>query len=550
MSFFLTGDQDATVKREWLGLTCAFFWFFGSMISYYQPFFTGTRTELTFMLLLCAGLVVSALAAQKNPEALEKALPAATAAGAACTGLIPFVPVRAASLLFWLSALLMAPLLSRRLYGVLSLAREGTRVRAYVSAVAATIVIQMIWALAPLPYSVKFPLLSLFALAGLWGALSSLPRFERAALPAAELKKTPALAARVAAVFLLLVLLNIFNTLIHTHVLMSSLGNDDLFSLAAWAVVPLSFLFYAYLSDKGMERVGFSFGLALILIGCFAALAPENGVFAAPLLVLGEFGGTITEFSFLTMPLLFFPFSARPRLVAVSGLIAHTLLASALSWTQDLWLPTILLSERIERPLVIFGAVCALALVPLVFFVWRRQEDSTLMAALLNLRRRQEEQAAACSAAAMPAALAEADSSAASQVWTQPLDLVEGEFLVAQLLCEGRSRAEIAEALNLSPAKVSEHLRALRQKLESREPLGCSPEALTLARKYALTSREAEVLSELLLGRSNAEISANLHIEETTVKTHVGKVLKKSGVKNRSELIAKVRSSEAPRGDV
>ncbi len=541
MILFLTGDQDATLKREWFGLVCAFFWFFGSMISYYEPFFSGTIIELVFMLLLCAGLVGSALTAENHSETFEKALPAVTMLGAACTFLIPFLPVRAASLFFWLSALLMAPLLSRRLYGVLLLAREGMRMRAYISAVAVTIVIQMIWAIAPLPFSVKFPLLSLFAPAGLRGALSGLPRFERAALPRAERKKTPELTARMAAVFLLLVLLNIFNTLIHTHVLMGSLESDDLFSLAAWAVVPLSFLFYAHLSDKGMERVGFSVGLALILIGCFAALAPENGVFAAPLLVLGEFGGTITEFSFLTMPLLFFPFSARPRLAAVSGLVTHTLLASALSWTQDLWLPTILLSEQIERPLVIFGAVCALALIPLVFFVWRRQEDSTLMAALLNLRMRQEEQADTCSAEARSALLADAGG-VASPVWTQPLDLVEGEFLVAQLLCEGRSRSEIAERLSLSSAKVSEHLRALRQKLESREPLGCSKEALFLAGQYSLTSREAEVLSELLLGRSNAEISANLHIEETTVKTHVGKVLKKTGVKNRSELIAKVRS--------
>ena len=380
-------DKISSLFCEWRGLVCAFVWFFCSMYCYYEPFFSGTWTVLLFILLLCAGLAGVSLLFGKRPALKDKTLLVATASGAVCTGLIPFLPGYAGALLYWLSALLMAPLLCRRLYGVLTAAKENTRIRMYISAVSVTIVVQMIWVLMPLPFTVKFPVLSAFALSGLWGAGARLPEHRAEALPVLSGFKTPFQLARIAAVFVLFVLLNIFNTIIHTHVLAGSLNDSDLFSLVTWATVPLSFLFFAYFSDRRRERLGFSIGMAMILVGCFVALMPEGSILTAPLLLLGEFGGTITEFCFLTMPLLFFSFSPKPLFVAVCGLIAHTLFASAVSWTQDLWLPQALLQEPIGRPLVIFGAVCVMALTPLAFSVWKRHEDLTLMSALLGLKK-------------------------------------------------------------------------------------------------------------------------------------------------------------------
>lgn len=50
-----------------------------------------------------------------------------------------------------------------------------------------------------------------------------------------------------------------------------------------------------------------------------------------------------------------------------------------------------------------------------------------------------------------------------------------------------------------------------------------------------LTRREKDILYQITLGKSNKEISADLHITEKTVKTHITNILGKMGLQDRTQ---------------
>jgi DNA-binding NarL/FixJ family response regulator len=67
-------------------------------------------------------------------------------------------------------------------------------------------------------------------------------------------------------------------------------------------------------------------------------------------------------------------------------------------------------------------------------------------------------------------------------------------------------------------------------------------------RDLGMTERQGEVLALIMQGKSNKEICRVLDLSESTVKNHVGRILKALKVHNRTEAVVAIVSHERTRG--
>jgi DNA-binding NarL/FixJ family response regulator len=113
-------------------------------------------------------------------------------------------------------------------------------------------------------------------------------------------------------------------------------------------------------------------------------------------------------------------------------------------------------------------------------------------------------------------------------------------------------REQLADAVRTVAAGESLLHPALTRRLVERfvqgPPPGRRPPALA-----SLTGREIEVLRLVGRGLSNTEIAAELFLGEATVKTHLGRVLAKLGLRDRVQAVVTayetglVRAGDSPR---
>jgi DNA-binding NarL/FixJ family response regulator len=99
----------------------------------------------------------------------------------------------------------------------------------------------------------------------------------------------------------------------------------------------------------------------------------------------------------------------------------------------------------------------------------------------------------------------------------------------AELLVAGIRAVNSGESL-LAPTVT-------RRMIESFLGRTRSPEAGAAGRLAALTQREREVLQLIARGLTNGEIASELFVSETTVKTHVGRILSKLGLRDRVQAV-------------
>lgn len=101
---------------------------------------------------------------------------------------------------------------------------------------------------------------------------------------------------------------------------------------------------------------------------------------------------------------------------------------------------------------------------------------------------------------------------------------VPAEDLVTAIRTVARGEAVVAPRI----------LRRLLDRFASALP---DPNAAPPRSLDVLTDREREVLVQVAKGLSNAEIAAVLSVSETTIKTHVGHVLTKLGLRDRVQAV-------------
>ena len=119
-----------------------------------------------------------------------------------------------------------------------------------------------------------------------------------------------------------------------------------------------------------------------------------------------------------------------------------------------------------------------------------------------------------------------------------PMELARTHLEMARAMSERSPEVAIAEAKaalkafeRLEAARLADAAGALLRSLGA--PIRTGPKGVG-----ALTRREAEVLELVGAGLSNPEIADRLYITRKTVETHVGNILSKLGLRNRTEAAA------------
>ncbi|MFJ7496804.1 response regulator [Streptomyces sp. NPDC097727] len=98
-------------------------------------------------------------------------------------------------------------------------------------------------------------------------------------------------------------------------------------------------------------------------------------------------------------------------------------------------------------------------------------------------------------------------------------------------------RAVAAGDCVISPSLTRRLIDAFTTSRSQRTP-GSSPLSPEQRRQLAgLTEREREVLAAVATGWSNAEIATHLHLAESTVKSHVSRILGKIDVRDRVQAV-------------
>ncbi|MFI6481939.1 response regulator [Nonomuraea sp. NPDC050663] len=104
-------------------------------------------------------------------------------------------------------------------------------------------------------------------------------------------------------------------------------------------------------------------------------------------------------------------------------------------------------------------------------------------------------------------------------------------------LLKDASAVQLADAVRVVAAGEALLAPAVTKRLIQEFARLGAPRAPAMRRLSELTERETEVLALIARGLSNQEIAGRLVLSEQTVKTHVGRILAKLGLRDRAQAI-------------
>jgi DNA-binding NarL/FixJ family response regulator len=90
--------------------------------------------------------------------------------------------------------------------------------------------------------------------------------------------------------------------------------------------------------------------------------------------------------------------------------------------------------------------------------------------------------------------------------------------------------------MGISVSDVRLHLSRIHEKLTATPITKEKRRLAEIAKAYALTLREVQVLEELYNGATNSDIAGDLFITESTVKFHVRNLFGKVGIADRTQI--------------
>ena len=547
--------RTTTARREWWGWTACITWLFFLMYGhelFLLPEFAideaGSPESFIFMLVFAISIAAFGWLFGRDPDGLSKIALFTTPVAIAITAILAFLPQSLCSVLYIVSPAFMAPVLARRVYGVIFTAAPGSRLTRYMSGIVVCVAIFTICLMMELPTEIVFLIPALLSICAWAGVCRSVP-------VSAELPEAGAflLSKRIIIVLVLTVAvlcwLDALNASIHTNITFNTDEATEFIYSLLGSLLPLAgFLLYAIISDKGYERIGFIGGMALYLIGIQLAYIQggENSAVLLPLAIADGIGGTYTEFFILTFPLYFLANTKRPVFVASLGVALNLISSAALNQGGN-WIPEVF--QVLDTPLLVTASITTIVFIALVYILFINQREKTLAAALYALLHSGADgrDAPAALRSETPTADAAPGGPDTEQEIVQAQSLIsagltQDEIKIAQLMIEGVSKRNIANKLHLTAADFSQHEKDIRQKLNLlREP---DPAIAAVAAEYKLTKREKEMLIYLSRGAGNDEIAAEMYLSDETIKSHVRSLMKKLPVEKRQDVPAWLETYE------